>query len=247
LTAESPSDTVAWMIRWFHLAFVPGLLLGCGGERAPVPASAAPPSASLAAPVAAPAEPAKTGEVVPDASARRQAALRDAAEFGRISPIGGPTGFEPECLSMPDEPDWGDASEAIGSNFGGGGPSVPRSPRFPGVTIATAIESGPASAELRASLASSNATCFRHCYATGLRRNPRLEGRVSVRFTIAPDGSVSGASADRRAHVDDEVVQCMTNRIGKVVFPASPDKVTVISVLQLSPGNPGAAAPPKSP
>jgi hypothetical protein len=39
---------------------------------------------------------------------------------------------------------------------------------------------------------------FRLCYAGGLRKDPMLEGRVTIKFVIAPSGSVSGVRVARR-------------------------------------------------
>ncbi|MBI5533049.1 MAG: AgmX/PglI C-terminal domain-containing protein [Deltaproteobacteria bacterium] len=77
---------------------------------------------------------------------------------------------------------------------------------------------------------------FRFCYEKGLRANPSLAGRVSVRFVIARDGSVAAvgdAGSDLR---DREVVQCVERAFYGLSFPQPEGGiVTVIYPIVLSP------------
>jgi hypothetical protein len=60
---------------------------------------------------------------------------------------------------------------------------------------------------------------FRMCYEQGLSRNPNLEGRVSVRFVIGRDGSVSNVSNGGSDIPDSQVVQCVIRAYYGLSFP----------------------------
>jgi hypothetical protein len=78
---------------------------------------------------------------------------------------------------------------------------------------------------------------FRKCYEDGLARNPKLEGRVSIRFVIGRDGRVSNAEdLDRRPPEvaewvprspppavqvmrDEQVSACVVAGFRELVFP----------------------------
>jgi hypothetical protein len=95
-----------------------------------------------------------------------------------------------------------------------------------------------------------NFGAFRACYEEGLKRNPKLEGRVNVRFVIGKDGRVTqaGAPADLAPKPgsqappprmpDEKVVACIVGAFEKLVFPA-PDSgmVTVVYPINFSSGN----------
>ena len=55
------------------------------------------------------------------------------------------------------------------------------------------------------------------CYAKGLRIDPNLVGKVIVKFTIAPTGTVTGATATG-LHAE-KVEDCIAGVIAAVVFP----------------------------
>jgi len=76
---------------------------------------------------------------------------------------------------------------------------------------------------------------FRMCYEQGLGRNPTLEGRVSVRFVIGRDGSVSNSSASGDIP-DAGVKSCVANAFYGLSFP-SPENgiVSVTYPLMFSP------------
>ncbi len=73
---------------------------------------------------------------------------------------------------------------------------------------------------------------YTFCYQNGLRSNPTLEGRVTVRFVIARDGSVAIA-ADGGSDIPDKgVAQCVVSSFTNLSFPA-PDNGTVTVVYPL--------------
>ncbi|MEZ4300310.1 MAG: AgmX/PglI C-terminal domain-containing protein [Polyangiaceae bacterium] len=60
---------------------------------------------------------------------------------------------------------------------------------------------------------------FRTCYQDGLKRNPSLEGRVTVRFVIGRDGSVASTSASGSTLPDAGVVSCVARAFYGISFP----------------------------
>ncbi len=79
---------------------------------------------------------------------------------------------------------------------------------------------------------------FRMCYEGGLRSNPSLTGRVSVRFVIGRDGAVSQVGNAGSDLPSPEVVQCVTSAFYGLSFP-QPDGgiVTVIYPILFTPGS----------
>jgi hypothetical protein len=78
---------------------------------------------------------------------------------------------------------------------------------------------------------------FRGCYERGLATNSKLEGRVTVRFVIQGDGSVSDASNGGSDLPSDEVVQCVIQGFLGIRFPAPwGGIVTVQYPIMLQPG-----------
>jgi hypothetical protein len=78
---------------------------------------------------------------------------------------------------------------------------------------------------------------FRMCYEQGLAKNPNLEGRVTVRFVIGRDGSVSNVSNGGSDIPDSSVVQCVIRNYYGLSFPQPEGGiVTVVYPIMFSPG-----------
>jgi hypothetical protein len=78
---------------------------------------------------------------------------------------------------------------------------------------------------------------FRECYVEGLRKNPTLEGHVSVRFVIGREGAVSSVSNGGSDLPDASVVQCVVRAFYGLSFPPPEGGiVTVTYPLMLQPG-----------
>jgi hypothetical protein len=78
---------------------------------------------------------------------------------------------------------------------------------------------------------------FRVCYEDALRGNPSLEGRVSVKFVIDRQGSVSMAADAGSDLADAGVVSCVVRGFSALSFPEPEGGiVTVVYPLVLSPG-----------
>ncbi len=61
------------------------------------------------------------------------------------------------------------------------------------------------------------------CYERELRNNPTLAGRVLVRFTIQPTGTVSGASAVENTTGSPAVASCVVSTISRFRFNPGPE------------------------
>jgi hypothetical protein len=60
---------------------------------------------------------------------------------------------------------------------------------------------------------------IRGCYNEGLRRDASMKGRVSIQFTIGPDGSVPLSVVHETEIKDVEVGRCIANAITRWTFP----------------------------
>jgi Ca-activated chloride channel family protein len=86
---------------------------------------------------------------------------------------------------------------------------------------------------------------FRLCYENGLRSNPNLSGRVSVKFVIGRDGAVSTSQDGGSDLPDQAVVGCVVRAVGNLSFPQPEGGiVTVVMPILLNPGDVQAPAPP---
>jgi TonB family protein len=54
---------------------------------------------------------------------------------------------------------------------------------------------------------------IKYCYERSLRQNPGLRGKVVVRITVDPDGTVSDASVFSSTLNDEKAEQCILARI----------------------------------
>lgn len=61
------------------------------------------------------------------------------------------------------------------------------------------------------------------CYETQLRRNPTLQGKVTVQFTIQPAGTVSGARATENTSGSTELATCVTSTVSRFRFNPGPE------------------------
>jgi hypothetical protein len=78
---------------------------------------------------------------------------------------------------------------------------------------------------------------FRMCYERGLTENPNLEGRVSVRFVIGRDGSVSNVSNGGSDLPSSSVVSCVISAYYGLSFPQPEGGiVTVVYPIMFTPG-----------
>jgi hypothetical protein len=103
---------------------------------------------------------------------------------------------------------------------------------------ATDVHGGRIPGEVIQRIVRQNYGRFRSCYESGLRGNPSLQGRVTVRFIIGHDGAVSSAQSGGSDLPDSGVVSCVTRAFYGLSFP-QPDGgiVTVSYPIIFSPAN----------
>ena len=221
----------------------------------------------------------------------RQAALREAAEFGMIGLLNTGAGGDPNAPTAPwgredslgQDPMsargnmWGDA---IGDSFGAGGLGLSgvgeggggrgegiglggigtighgagmgngqgfgnghgrlggaHQTRAPSIRQGATQVNGRLPAEVIQRIVRQNFGRFRLCYENGLRTNPNLSGRVSVKFVIDRSGSVSTASDGGSEIPDQAVVSCVVRGFGNLSFPQPEGGiVTVVYPIIFNPG-----------
>src|SRR6185312_515096 len=227
----------------------------------------------------------------PDPHIARQAALRDAAEFGMIGLLNSGAGGDPNAPTAPWGRDdslgndplsargnmWGaDIGESfgagglgltgIGEGGGGRGESIglggigtlghgagtgtgqgfgsghgrlggSHRAKPPSVRMGATQVSGRLPPEVIQRIVRQNFGRFRLCYENGLRNNPNLQGRVSVRFVIGRDGAVSNVGNGGSDMPDGGVVSCVVRAFYGLSFPQPEGGiVTVTYPIMFSPG-----------
>ncbi|HEY3236169.1 MAG TPA: AgmX/PglI C-terminal domain-containing protein, partial [Polyangiaceae bacterium] len=227
----------------------------------------------------------------PDPHIARQAALREAQEFGMIGILNTGAAGDPNAPTAPWGRDdslgqdeisargnmWGDeigdafgagglglsgigeggggrgegiglgnigtlghgAGTGTGQGFGAGHGRLGGShkTRAPQVRMGATQVSGRLPPEVIQRIVRQNYGRFRMCYEGGLSRNPNLEGRVSVRFIIGRDGSVSNVSNGGSDLPDSAVVSCVIQAYYGLSFPQPEGGiVTVVYPIMFSPG-----------
>lgn len=221
----------------------------------------------------------------------RQAALRDAAEFGMIGLLNSGAGGDPNAPTAPWGRDdslgndplsargnmWGNdigdsfgagglglsgigeggggrgegiglgsigtlghgAGTGTGQGFGSGHGRLGGSHRAkpPQVRMGATQVSGRLPPEVIQRIVRQNFGRFRLCYENGLRNNPNLQGRVSVRFVIGRDGAVSNVANGGSDMPDGGVVSCVVRAFYGLSFPQPEGGiVTVTYPIMFSPG-----------
>jgi len=131
------------------------------------------------------------------------------------------------------------AGTGTGQGFGSGHGRLGGSHRTrpPQVRMGATTVSGRLPPEVIQRIVRQNYGRFRLCYENGLRNNPNLQGRVSVRFVIGRDGSVSNVGNAGSDLPDPAVVSCVTRAYYGLSFPQPEGGiVTVVYPIMFSPG-----------
>jgi hypothetical protein len=131
------------------------------------------------------------------------------------------------------------AGTGTGQGFGSGHGRLggSHSTRAPKVRMGATSVSGRLPPEVIQRIVRQNYGRFRMCYEQGLSRNPNLEGRVSVRFVIGRDGSVSNVGNGGSDIPDSGVVSCVISAYYGLSFPQPEGGiVTVVYPIMFSPG-----------
>jgi len=107
-----------------------------------------------------------------------------------------------------------------------------------GVRQASAIVKGMMDKDIIRRIVRAHINEIRYCYNQGLAKDPALEGRVSIQFTIGATGKVAGAVVEESTLSDPKVGECMVKAVKRWVFP-KPDgggNVVVTYPFVLEPG-----------
>jgi hypothetical protein len=109
----------------------------------------------------------------------------------------------------------------LGSYGTGVGGLGKKSDRDVNISTGTAVVMGSVDKELIRKVIQDHASQIRYCYEQQLAVNPRLQGKVSVKWIINADGSASSAQIDRSGTTleDGKVHECMMARITSWQFP----------------------------
>ncbi len=132
-----------------------------------------------------------------------------------------------------------DGGAGPGDGIGGhGGPHGGHQVRAPRVRELATSVNGRLPAEAIQRIVRQNFGRFRYCYEKGLRTDPGLRGRVSVKFALDRTGSVLLASDGGSDLPDRGVIQCVVTGFGDLSFPKPEGGVvTVVYPILFSPGD----------
>lgn len=120
---------------------------------------------------------------------------------------------DPAQISAPDPQ--GTIGAGLDTGYGvGGGRGGMRAGDVPRVTLGTATITGDG-AKVQRELVRYRPK-LAYCYERALLTEPALQGKVALRFTVAPDGTVADATADG---VSPEVATCMRDVVRAIAFP----------------------------
>lgn len=101
------------------------------------------------------------------------------------------------------------------------GPGKPREPRPDSALVAVEdpITMGGIDRAAVDAVVKRHMSQIRYCYQRELNRSPGLAGKVSVKFIIAKDGSVSSANVAKSTMGNERVESCVTARFHHMTFP----------------------------
>jgi hypothetical protein len=79
---------------------------------------------------------------------------------------------------------------------------------------------------------------MRRCYENGMLRNSKLSGMITTKFVIGEDGAVKLVAVASTSLPDAEVVQCVVDAFGHLVFPhPEGGMVAVVYPIMFNPGD----------
>lgn len=155
-------------------------------------------------------------EVPEDVDANRAGAVRSAGLMGVLgvmgNSVGDAAGFGGLGLS-------GKGSGGGGSSYGIGAAGR-GAVMSPSVSMSAAEVMGSLDKNLIRQVIKRNLGQVRYCYEQALQKNPKLAGRVVVRFVVQEDGSVKEAKIVENGLGDASVGECIAVRFRSWKFPA---------------------------
>lgn len=122
-----------------------------------------------------------------------------------------------------------------GQGYGTGGGGL-RGGSTASVKALDATVTGGLAREIIVRVVKRHMSALRFCYERGLMKNPKLQGKLVVKFTIDKTGRVAAASETSNTISDPEVGACVVKRFKQMKFPAPEGgDVTVLYPLVFSP------------
>lgn len=103
--------------------------------------------------------------------------------------------------------------------FGSGGGLGSKSTKSPSAGTGEPIVLGALDPALIDKVVKSKMSQIRYCYTRELQKNPSLAGKLTIKFTISKDGSVSAASVKSSTVGSPAVDQCVVQRFYQMQFP----------------------------
>jgi TonB family protein len=82
------------------------------------------------------------------------------------------------------------------------------------------VDNGTVNAPELARVIRQGMAAIRACYERALKRDPRLAGKLVLRFTITPAGTVSAVDLDEDTLRDPELARCLRETFLRWRFPA---------------------------
>jgi TonB family protein len=113
----------------------------------------------------------------------------------------------------------GGTKSGYGPGGGSGTAFNDRGGRVPQIRQGKAVVQGPIDKEVIRRIIRSHHNEVRHCYNQGLVRDPNLQGRVAVMFTIGPAGTVPSAAVSETTLADRNVGNCVAGAVRRWKFP----------------------------
>lgn len=156
------------------------------------------------------------------------------APIASAAPVA-PPGAEPVDGGEADEEGIADVpspGSGTGQRLGGGFKT-----KSPTLQAGTLSVTGPLAKDVVQRIIRQNFGRFRLCYENGLRTNPDLAGKVTVKFTIDAKGAVTNGKDAGSDLQSADVLRCIARGYGNLSFPPlDPGKsVLVVNTIHLSP------------
>jgi len=240
-----PGDTIAFVAQGTHASNDVTVTIGGSKHLIPIVRAGGDLSHALEAflkPVSdGPADLLAPGGSV--ASISRPALVRDAALAGRFELNGAPPVLDSDAASV--DPMNGAVASVVAHQPEPTAPATAEAPapETPAVDAGPEDVKGTIPPEIVRRIIRINFGRFKACYIDGMRRHPKLAGRITTRFHIEADGTVHDAAvAEDASEIHDATMSdCMAEAFKKVSFPASSGTVAVSYPIVFSTDNPSAA------
>jgi hypothetical protein len=112
-----------------------------------------------------------------------------------------------------------------GDRYGNGGNGLAfnrKKKKIPRINIAKPIGGNGMDKDIIRRVVRAHINEIRHCYNQGLVRDPNMQGRVAIQFSIGPTGAVPKAFVSQQSIGDRSVASCMATAVKRWRFPRPP-------------------------